>query len=308
VALPRHGDRYLDYLSAERGLSPHSLVAYRRDLGLYAAYLDAAGIDDPVDATQDDLAAFVAWIRAQRTAAGSGYASSTVARTLVAVRGLHRFLVAERLAAHDPSTELAGPRPGRALPKALSAEQVTALLTTAEGADGVARRDRAMLEVLYAGGLRITELVELDVDDVDRDARTVRCFGKGSRERVVPLGAPAVGAVTDWLSIRPSFEPREPALFCNRRGGRLTRQGGWKIIKKHAELAGLGEAVSPHTLRHSFATHLLEGGADVRVVQQLLGHASVNTTQIYTMVSDGRLRGVYEQAHPRARASGLASQ
>ncbi|MDP9405287.1 MAG: tyrosine-type recombinase/integrase, partial [Actinomycetota bacterium] len=162
---------------------------------------------------------------------------------------------------------------------------------------------RALLELLYACGLRITELVELDVDDVDLVARTVRCLGKGSKERVVPVGRVAHRAVEAWLVRgRPAFAPREPALLVNRRGGRLTRQGGWKILKKHAEAAGLGAAVSPHTLRHSFATHLLDNGADVRVVQELLGHASVNTTQVYTLVSRARLRAVYERAHPRATA------
>ena len=301
MALPRYADRYLDHLSVERGLSPHSLAAYRRDLALYATYLDMVGIDGPPEAAAEDLAGFVAWIRDQRTAAGGAYAQSTVARTLVAVRGLHKFLVREGLTASDPTTELAGPRARRSLPKALSVQEMERLLAAPVGDDAVALRDRAMLEVLYATGLRITELVTLDVDDVDLDARTVRCLGKGSRERVVPIGRPARAAVDAWLVRgRPALAPGDAALFCNRRGGRLTRQGGWKIIKKHAHAAGLAAQVSPHTLRHSFATHFLDGGGDVRVVQELLGHASVNTTQIYTLVSRARLRAVYEQAHPRA--------
>jgi integrase/recombinase XerD len=307
-SLPQHGDRYLDYLTAERGLSPHSLAAYRRDLERYGEYLEGAGIPGPRAALQSDLAGFVGWLAAQRTPRGTPYASSTVARTLVAVRGFHRFLLREGLASSDPSTEVTGPRPGRTLPKALSMDQVERLLAAPTGDEPTALRDRAMLELLYAAGLRITELISLDVDDLDLSARTVRCFGKGGRERIVPVGRVAARALEAWLVRgRPALAPEGPALLCNRRGRRLTRQGGWKILKKHAEAVGLSAAVSPHTLRHSFATHLLEGGADVRVVQELLGHASVSTTQIYTLVSGSRLRNVYEQAHPRARA-GTAGQ
>ncbi len=299
--LPKHADRYLDFLAVERGLSPHSLAAYRRDLGLYDRFLEQAGIDGPLESAREDLAAFVAWIRDQRTPQDKPYAPSTVARTLVAVRGLHKFLVREGLTASDPSTEVAGPRPRRALPKALTMPQTEALLAAPVGDDAIALRDRALLEILYAAGLRISELVDLDVDDVDLAARTVRCVGKGDKERIVPMGRVAQRVVEAWLVRgRPALRPTGPALLVNRRGGRLTRQGGWKILKKHAEAAGLGDAVSPHTLRHSFATHLLDNGADVRVVQELLGHASVNTTQVYTLVSRTRLRAVYEQAHPRA--------
>lgn len=293
--------RYLDFLTAERGLSPHSLDAYGRDLAIYGAYLADRGIPRPSAATSEDLADFSAWLREQRTAAGKPYAASTVARTLVAVRGLHRFLVAEGIATEDPSRDVASPRAKRPLPKALSAAQVERLLASPRGEDPVGVRDRAILELLYAAGLRISELVALDVDDVDLRERSVRCLGKGSKERIVPLGRVACRALEAWLvRARPALAPGTPALFCNRRGGRLTRQGGWKIVKRHAQGAGLGDEVSPHTLRHSFATHLLDNGADVRVVQELLGHASVNTTQIYTLVSGARLRAVYDQAHPRA--------
>jgi integrase/recombinase XerD len=301
--LPKHADRYLDFLAVERGLSPHSLAAYRRDLSLYARFLDGAGINGPLESTAEDLAAFVAWIRDQRTPQGKPYAPSSIARTLVAVRGLHKFLVREGLASTDPSSEVTGPRPPRALPKALTMPQTEALLSAPIGDEPIALRDRALLEILYATGLRITELVDLDIDDVDLGGRTVRCVGKGDKERIVPMGRVAQRAVEAWLVRgRPALRPVGPALLVNRRGGRLTRQGGWKILKKHAEAAGLGDAVSPHTLRHSFATHLLDNGADVRVVQELLGHASVNTTQVYTLVSRTRLRAVYEQAHPRAVA------
>jgi len=304
VSLPRHAGRYLDFLSVERGLSSHSLAAYRRDLALYAAYLDAMGIDGPLDAESDDLTGFVAWIRDLRTARGEPYAISTISRTLVAVRGLHKFLLREGLTDTDPSVEAIGPRTPRPLPKALSLEQVERLLASPVGDDPAGLRDRAMLELLYAAGLRITELIALDIDDVDLVQRTVRCLGKGSKERMVPIGRAASQALGAWMTRgRPPLRPDSPTLFCNRRGGRLTRQGGWKIIKRHAQRAGFADRVSPHTLRHSFATHLLDNGADVRVVQELLGHASVNTTQIYTRVSRARLRAVYDQAHPRASAT-----
>ncbi len=301
VVLPRQSRRYLDYLSVERGLSPHSLAAYRRDLELYGRYLDAVGISEPSRATPEDLTAFVPWVREQRTSKGRPYALSTVARTLVAVRGLHRFLVREDLCREDPASQLCGPRPHRPLPKALALDQVERLLGAPTGEDAVCLRDRALLELLYGSGLRISELVNLDVDDVDLRRRTVRCLGKGSKERVVPVGRPAARAVSAWVvRARPGLSPTTAALFVNRRGRRLTRQGGWKIIKKHAHAVGLADAVSPHTLRHSFATHLLDNGADVRVVQELLGHAHINTTQVYTLVSRTRLRAVYERAHPRA--------
>ncbi len=301
MSLPLHADRYLDYLAAERGLATHSLTAYRRDLGLYGTYLEERGVDDPLASTREDLAEFVAWIRERPNARGQPYAASSVARMLVAVRGLHAFLLAEGLTSQDPSTEVTGPRPGRPLPKALRPDEVEALLDAPRGDDPVAVRDRAMLELLYGAGLRISELVGLAVDDVDLETRAARCRGKGNRERVVPVGRVAAAAVEAWLVRgRPGMMPADPALFCNQRGRMLTRQGAWKIVRARARTAGLDDRVSPHTLRHSFATHLLDGGADVRVVQQLLGHASVNTTQIYTLVSDQRLRAAFESAHPRA--------
>lgn len=301
MALPRHGDRYLDHLRVERGLSPHSIAAYRRDLGLYARYLAVIGVVDPLEAAVDDLAAFVAWVREQRTPAGRLYAASTVARTLVSVRGLHRFLLQEGLASTDPSREVTGPRPERPLPTALPLEQVERLLAAPVGDEPAALRDRAILEVLYGAGLRISELVDLDVDDVDLELGTVRCFGKGRKERIVPLGRPGRAAVSAWLVRgRHALRASGATLFCNARGGRLTRQGAWKLVKRHADTAHLADSVSPHTLRHSFATHLVDNGADVRVVQELLGHANVNTTQVYTLVSRSRLRAVYERSHPRA--------
>ncbi len=303
-ALPRHGERFLDYLIVERGLSEHSLAAYRRDLRLYQDFLAHRGIADVTAVDAATLRGLVPWLRDTPNSRGNSFAPRSIARTLAAVRGFHRFLVAEGLAGSDPTTEVSAPRLPRNLPRALTVGQVERLLASPTGDEPAALRDRALLELLYSAGLRISELVALDVDDVDLTLRTVRCLGKGRKERVVPFGRPATRALEALVSNgRPALHAAGPWLMCNQRGGRLTRQGAWKIVKAHAQRAGLGALVSPHTLRHSFATHLLDGGADVRVVQELLGHASVNTTQIYTQVSTTRLRSVYERAHPRASAN-----
>ncbi|MGI9016623.1 MAG: site-specific tyrosine recombinase XerD [Euzebya sp.] len=308
MALPVHAESYLDYLAAEKGLSVHSLAAYRRDLSLYGTYLDLAGIESPAHADVQEVSAFAGWLRSQRTSRGTPYAKSSIARTLVAVRGLHRHLVRDGMMATDTSAELSSPKPGRKLPDTLSQAQVEALLSQAEGDEPAQQRDLAMLELLYSAGLRISELIGLDVDDVDLVDMTVRCVGKGSRERVVPLGRMATAAVSRWVGEgRLHMSPTTPTLFCNTRGGRLSRQGGWKIVKRHADAADLADSVSPHTLRHSFATHLVEGGADIRVVQELLGHSSVNTTQVYTHTSQARLRALYDRAHPRATVADAAA-
>ena len=307
MALPPLAESYLDYLAAEKGLSEHSLAAYTRDLRLYGTYLELEGVASPADVDAAVVEGFTAWLRGQRTARGTPYAKSSIARTVVAVRGLHRHLLREGLATADVAAELSTPPPSRTLPDTLSQAEVEALLDTADGAEPAQRRDLAMLEMLYSAGLRVSELIDLDVDDVDLVEMSVRCIGKGSRERVVPLGRMACQAVDAWiLHGRSTMAPKGPWLFCNTRGGRLTRQGGWKIVKRHAEAAGLSEKVSPHTLRHSFATHLVEGGADIRVVQELLGHASVNTTQVYTHTSQARLRALYDRAHPRATEADAA--
>ena len=231
-------------------------------------------------------------------------ADSSVARTLVATRGFHKFAAAEGVVPGDVAHGVRPPRPARRLPKALPVEDVVAILDTAGAGDHPrALRDRALLELLYSCGARISEATSLDVDDLDTDARTVLLRGKGGKERLVPVGGPAVEAIEAYLVRgRPALVARStPALFLNARGGRLTRQGAWQVLADTAERAGVGTAVSPHTLRHSFATHLLDGGADVRVVQELLGHASVTTTQVYTLVTVNTMREVYATAHPRAR-------
>ena len=296
--------RYLDYLAVERGLAANTLSAYRRDLHRYAGWLAATGVDDPAAAGEADLVAFLGAMRAASTPEGTGYRASSVARSLAAVRGFHRFLVRERLAGTDPSRDLDTPKVPASLPKALSVEEVEALLGAVAGHDRLAMRDRALLETLYAAGLRVSEATGLDVDDLDLDDGAVRAFGKGSKERLVPIGRAARRALEAYLvRARPLLAgPRAgPALFLNAQGTRLTRQGCWKILRRHARHAGLQDKVSPHVLRHSFATHLLAGGADIRSVQELLGHASLATTQVYTRVTPDRLREVYLRAHPRAR-------
>ena len=307
--LRRQIEAYLDHLTVERGAARNTASAYRRDLARYRGFLVRRGIEDLDRVAETDIAEFVVSLRA-----GIGdhppLAASSAARSLVAVRGLHRFAAAEGLAAADVAHGVKPPAPTRRLPKALPYDQVSRLLEAAGGAgaaDGGPRglRDRALLELLYSTGARISEVVGLDVDDVDTDARAVLLHGKGGRQRMVPVGRPALAALEGYLVRgRPALALRDtasPALFRNARGGRLTRQSAWQVLQDAADRAGIGAAVSPHTLRHSFATHLLDGGADVRVVQELLGHASVTTTQIYTLVTVNTLREVWATAHPRAR-------
>jgi len=291
---------FLRHLRAERGLASSTVEAYARDLRRYATYLAERGLD-LADVTPEDVEGFVVWLRESRRPDATPYAERSLGRTVVAVRGLHRFLRVDGGAASDPAAGVAAPSSGRSLPKALSEDDVVRLLDAPPSSTPAGLRDRAALELLYGAGLRISEVTGLDVDDVDLVDRMVLVRGKGDRQRIVPFGAPAADAVERWLtSGRPALAPRVPALVLNLRGGRLSRQGLWQAIRDHAGRADIRAHVTPHTLRHSFATHLLDGGADVRAVQELLGHASVTTTQIYTLVSRGAMRRVYEQAHPRA--------
>jgi len=310
----------------ERGLAAHTLEAYRRDLQRYAATLARAGRTEVAAVSTQDVADYLAGLR-EGDADHPPLAASSAGRAVVAVRGLHAFAVAEGLAAADPARLVRPPAPPRRLPRAISIPEVERLLAAAGGdgsaADGAGApagatpgslRDRALLELLYGTGARISEAVGLDVDDLDLSGQTrsssvpaaVRLLGKGGKQRIVPVGSYARAAVEAYLiRARPVLAraarqgPASPALFLNARGGRLTRQGAWGALRAASTRAGLAE-VSPHTLRHSFATHLLDGGADVRVVQELLGHASVTTTQVYTLVTVDRLREVYAAAHPRA--------
>ncbi|CAB4603977.1 unannotated protein [freshwater metagenome] len=306
--IPQLIDAYLRHLTIERGMAKNTIAAYRADLNRYAAFLEAKAITAPGQITELVITDF-----AESLKVTSGLISSSVARVLAGVRGLHKFWLLENITAGDVAAAVKPPKSPRNLPKAITVEQIEKLLAAAGpdpadenamAADPVRVRDRAMLELLYATGARISELINLDLDDLV-DPTLVRLFGKGSKERIVPVGGYAQRALDAYLvRTRPTLVGQgkgTPALFLNQRGGRLSRQSAWQIISEAARVAEIPGEISPHTFRHSFATHLLEGGADVRVVQELLGHSSVATTQIYTLVTVDKLREIYGTAHPRAR-------
>lgn len=293
---------YLTWLAVERGRSANTLIAYERDLRRYQAHL-ARRRSSVIESAADDVIAFLSVL------VGEGLAPSSVTRTLVAVRGLHRFCVAEELRSDDPAADVEIPQVPRGLPKALRLDQVTALIESADGPSAVQRRDRAILEFLYGTGARISEAVNLSIGDIDLHDGLARLRGKGDKERIVPIGRHCAAALSDWYAPegRPVMAPSHwarrgdaEAVFLNQRGGRLTRQGMWGVIRKRGRAVGLESGLSPHVLRHSCATHMLDGGADIRSVQELLGHVSISTTQIYTKVSTERLMEVYRAAHPRA--------
>jgi integrase/recombinase XerD len=296
-------EELLSWLAVERGRSANTLAAYRRDLAAYNEFLAGRGLT-PAGVTESVVEDYLAVLRA------AGRAPASVARALVSARSLHRFLEDEGQVAGNPAEEVHRPKVPSGLPKALSEADVGSLLAAVTGDDAVARRDRALLEVLYACGLRVSELVGLSLADLDLGAGLLRAFGKGSKERIVPVGRLACEALGAWLAPggRPQLVPERwarrgdaEAVFLNTRGGRLSRQGAWGIVRHHGEAVGLADRLSPHVLRHSCATHMLDHGADIRVVQELLGHASISTTQVYTKVSATRLREIYEAAHPRAK-------
>ena len=311
-AVDRAVRTYLDHLVVERGVAANTLTSYRRDLRRYLAYLAERDVDDLAQVSEAVVADFLVRLR-EGDEAHPALSSTSAARTVVAVRGFHRFAVADGLVEHDPAAGVRPPQPAKRLPKALPLSDVEAILEAA-GSPGttLALRDRALLEVLYGTGARISEAVGLDVDDLDLDPEsgqgTVLLRGKGGKQRLVPVGSYALEAVDAYLvRARPELASvatgagSRGAMFLNARGGRLSRQSAWTVLTRAAERAGVTREVSPHTLRHSFATHLLDGGADVRVVQELLGHASVTTTQVYTLVTVDNLREVFATAHPRAR-------
>jgi len=309
AALDGQVQGYLDHLMIERGVAANTLTSYRRDLRRYVEHLSARGINDLRSVTETDVSEFLVALRKGDPDAGVAALSAvSAARALIAVRGLHRFAAAEGVTDLDVARAVKPPTPSRRLPKSLPVDDVLALLEGAGGdapTDGpLTLRNRALLELLYSTGARISEAVGLDIDDLDAQARSVLLRGKGGKQRLVPIGRPAIAALDAYLVRgRPDLARRgrgAAALFLNARGGRLSRQSAWQVLQDTAERSGITAAVSPHTLRHSFATHLLDGGADVRVVQELLGHASVTTTQIYTLVTVTALREVWAGAHPRA--------
>ncbi|MFJ6679716.1 site-specific tyrosine recombinase XerD [Microbacterium sp. NPDC091382] len=307
MRLARAVDAFLRHITIERGLSAHTVAAYRRDLAGYLEWLGERGVDD-TDAVTGDL---VTGFAAERAASDPPPASTSLARLQSAIRSFHRFLAREGIVTDDPTTKLRPPKAPMRLPKALPVDDVLRLLDAAGPApedaapgDLIGLRDRALLELLYATGARVSEIVDLDVDDLSH-GEVLRVRGKGSKERIVPVGSYARASVDAYLTrARPELSRRgraTPRAFLGARGAPLSRQSAWLVIQQAAERAGVTAHVSPHTFRHSFATHLLQGGADVRVVQELLGHASVATTQIYTHVTVDALRDVYLTSHPRAR-------
>ena len=305
-ALDRAAREYLAHLAVERGLSANTVAAYRRDLARYVAFHPSPGHHAVPAAEAVDVADDATALRPGADG-GAPLSPSSTARSVAAVRGWHRFCAAEGLADADASADVRPPAQGRRLPKAISTDEVARILEASGAGDGPGPlRDRALLELVYSTGARITEAVSLDVDDLDLDSGAVRLLGKGGKERVVPVGSFARRALDAYLvrgrAALAANGRGTPAVFLNTRGARLSRQSAWAVLRTAAERAGIEhpERISPHTLRHSFATHLLAGGADVRVVQELLGHASVTTTQIYTLVTPDTLREVYAAAHPRA--------
>jgi integrase/recombinase XerD len=306
-SLDRWVDEFLTQAQFERGLSRNTVDAYRRDLAVWRRFCDLKGLG-PRDVRPAHVTDYLERLRSGKPPASRVYKPTTVGRMLVSVRSFYRFLAREGELDADPTATVGVPRQTRSLPKAIPLHDVERLLESPPS-DVLGRRDRAILETLYGAGLRISELVMLDVDDVDLERGLVLVRkGKGSKSRQVPIGRAATSALTVYVrSARPELARKSVAassrgaLFLNARGGRLSRQGCWKVLKGRADAVGLDGDVSPHTLRHSFATHMLDGGADIRVVQELLGHASLTTTQVYTLVSDSRLREVYESSHPRAQ-------
>lgn len=295
--------RYLQHLAIERALAQNTLESYRRDLTRYLEAMESAAVPSPQLISVEHVNGYLQQL-ARGDEQNPSLSARSVARHTVAIRQLHKYWELEKICAPNPAREIQPPAVRESLPKAISIEQVTRILDSINLESTSGLRDRAILEFLYSTGARISEVVGLDVDDLHfSDDAVVRLFGKGSKERVVPVGSFAQKAVSDYLvRSRPGLAAKgkgTPALFLNQRGGRLSRQSMWMILSKAAEQSGVDVEVSPHTLRHSFATHLLEGGADVRVVQELLGHASVTTTQIYTKVSVDSLREAYQLAHPR---------
>lgn len=300
-----HIQEFLNYLIAEKGCSSNTIAAYQNDLTQFHAFLaergPLKGAADWSIVTRDHLVNYIFFLKERE------YASATVARKVAAMKSFCHFLLRTDVIADDPAEELDSPKVRKQLPNTLTPDEVDRLLAmpTRSGQTPKALRDVALLEVLYATGMRVSEVAQVTLDDLDLEGGTVRCVGKGNKERVMPLYAEAVGAVQAYLERgRPALvggDAQERTLFLNPRGERLTRQGLWLIIKGYARELGLADRVTPHTLRHSFATHMLNGGAGLREVQKLLGHANISTTQVYTHISRERLREVYDEAHPRAR-------
>ena len=290
-------EEFITYLSAERGLAPNTLESYGRDLRQFQAFLAHDHLDLVKQANRAAIFSYLQNLQVK------GRAVSTISRNLAAIKSFYQFLVREKYLEKDPSANLESPKLEKRLPKVLSVAEVEELLKQPNNFLPSGMRDRAMLELLYATGIRVSELISLNISDVNLDMGYLKCYGKGAKERIVPVGSIAVKCVQEYINKgRPKLIRTydEAALFVNHHGNRLTRQGFWKIIKKYAQEAHINKDITPHTLRHSFATHLLENGADLRSVQEMLGHADISTTQIYTHVTRNHLKEVYDKTHPRA--------
>lgn len=288
---------FLEYLLVEKGLSRNTLAAYKRDLEKFYGFLKSRQVETIHTVDKDMLAAYVFFLRKNNAS------PATIARELASLKGFYRFLCLERILEADPSIYLETPKLSKKLPRVLSVDEVDSLLTVQRNQKPAELRDKAMLELLYATGMRVSELTGLNLGQIDLELAYVRCIGKGDKERIIPLGSVALQCVRGYLDKgRPLLlkNTKEKALFINFQGKRMTRQGFWKIIKKQAHLNGVNNETTPHTLRHSFATHLLSNGADLRSVQELLGHADVSTTQIYTHLEKSKLKEIFEKTHPRA--------
>lgn len=290
-------NEFINYLSVERGLALNTLESYGRDLRQYYEYLESDENESLAKATRATIIAYLMHLQKE------GKATATIARRLAALKAFYQFLLRQKYVEKDPTANLESPRLEKRLPKVLSVKEVELLLKQPDTATAAGMRDKAMLELLYATGIRVSELVCLKISDVNLEMGYIRCTGKGSKERIVPMGSIAIRSVREYLAHgrnRLVKDKSETSLFVNHHGRQLTRQGFWKIVKKYAQDAKINKEITPHTLRHSFATHLLENGADLRSVQEMLGHADISTTQIYTHITKGRLKEVYARTHPRA--------
>jgi len=288
---------FIYYVSVEKGLAKNTLESYSRDLSGYISYLQQSGISAMEDSSRGNIVGYLLSLKQ------SGKATTTLSRNLSSIRSFYNYLFQEKMIVENPASDLESPKIAKKLPRVLSLQEMDLLLDQPDQLHVTGVRDKAMLEVIYATGIRVSELISLDTGDINLEAGFIRCLGKGSRERIIPLGSVAARNVDRYLAEgRPKLvrQKGEEALFVNQHGKRLTRQGFWKILKQYARTAGISKEITPHTMRHSFATHLLENGADLRSVQEMLGHADISTTQIYTQVTKRRLRDVYEKAHPRA--------